>query len=171
MSDRRCATEGCLGTLPAGVGTHCPRCGGTVFLTEPKRRRWILPLVALLALAVVLLIFSARQQMQPTASPAGRPALVQAHELAARMTAANARDEAYADIMQRALAQHDYEYACQLGGEMTMASNRDRYLLVIVEEALKGQEPKWATQAAEQMVNALDRDAALKKIMQATSGK
>jgi hypothetical protein len=124
-----------------------------------------------LAIGVIILIFSVRVGSPSTASPVGRPALVQAHELAARMTAANTRDEAYADILQRALAQHDYEYACQLGGEMTMASNRDKYLLVVVEEALKGQEAQWATRAADQMINAADRDAALKKIMQATSGK
>jgi len=170
-SVRRCATVGCLGTLPARTGKHCPRCGGTVFL--PRRRRgWR---VLLVPLAVLGIIFGAKLLRTNTGLPStatpDRQALVEAHDVAAQMTAFNARDTAYAEILHRALAQHDFEYACQLGDEMTQMSTKDKCLLETVEEALKAHQPEWAKRAAGEIVEFSIRDDAFKKIMDSASAK
>ena len=172
MSDRRCATEGCLGTVPAGIGKHCPRCGGTAFIPTKRSRRWIwASAVLVLALGGGLLTISGNSRTASTTSHGARSDLIQARALAARMYNPSARDEAYADVIKRAIAQHEFEFACSIGGELTLADNRDKSLQLIVEEALKSQQPKWATHATEYMVTPGKRDAALKRIMEATAGK
>src|SRR6185437_10437307 len=103
MPERRCATEGCTGTLPDGKGKHCPRCGGTTFLNPRKRPSWIRLVALTLALAIAIGIFTARSIHQPmsTGTSASRAELTQSYEVASRMTSANARDDAYADIVHR----------------------------------------------------------------------
>jgi hypothetical protein len=170
MAVRRCATQGCPGILPAGTGTHCPRCGGTRFVRERRLvRRLLFAGVLALGIVFVVLVLGRHEGMPATGSSSGRRALVEAHEVASRMSATNTRDEAYADIVRRALAQQDYEYACEVGGEMSTSSIKDKCLLDVVEEALKAHQKAWATRAAEEMNNVGDRDAAFKRILNATT--
>src|SRR5258706_15870636 len=115
MGVRRCATQGCSGTLPAGTGTHCPRCGGTRFVREGKLGRRVVFITLLaLAIAFVVISFQRHGEMPATGTPSGRRALEERHEAAARMSNNSLRDEAYADLVRGALAQQDFEYACQI---------------------------------------------------------
>jgi hypothetical protein len=176
MSLRHCATEGCPGTLPPRKGKHCPRCGGTEFLKPRRARRWVLvisaSLVVLAALAITIGLVSSRDSATakfPTTPQ--RQALMDARDLAAKMTVPIARDEAFAEVIHRALAEHDFEYACQLGNEMSIPTLKDKSLLEIVDEALKGHQTLWANRAADLMVVATNRDAAFRKIMDTGADK
>ena len=171
MSERRCATAGCPGTLPAGIGTHCPRCGGTEFLGRKRNARKRAVVLILVAFAVVVSLITARQSRRAPRSSAHSQALIEAHDVAGNMTSATARDDAFADIVKRALAKHDYEYACQVANEMTMSNARDKSLKEILEDTLKSHETHWAKVAAESMIQTQDRDAALRRIMDAGQGK
>jgi hypothetical protein len=168
-SIRRCATRGCTGSLPAGKGKHCPRCGGTNFQRPGlgRRRAWLL-LMAGLGIAAIAIVIAKRTAVP---IPPERRALIEAHDLASRMTMANARDDAYEQIVHGALAHHDFEYACQVSGEMVMSSSKDKCLLAVVEEALKTHQQTWAIRAADEMVMTSSRDDAYKKIMDAATHK
>jgi hypothetical protein len=174
---RHCATKGCPGTLPAGKGVHCPRCGGTQFLPAaalrpPRRGRRVLLIVPaiLVLVAAPIIIFKSRHGL-PSTGTLERPALEQAHDVAERMTMLDARDTAYAQILHRALAQHDFEYACEIGNEITQLDVKDKCLLETVEESLQAHQPAWANRAADQIVEIQERDEAFKKIMDAGSSK
>ncbi len=168
MSTRYCATDRCSGMLRAGIGSHCPRCGGTAFLPPRRRARWaVLILLAVLAAGAAFILTSSRKTAR-VATPERRT-LVEAHDVAVQMTIPSARDDAYAVIVHRALAQHDFEYACQLGGEMSIPSNKDECLLAVVQEALKLNQRDWATRAAGEMVNPSNRDDAFRKILDAAA--
>jgi hypothetical protein len=131
----------------------------------------LLGVLPLLVIAGAMLIAESRLRVNSAPLPAGRQALVDAHEVAAQITAPNARDEAYGDIVRRALGQRDYEYACEVGSEMTIPSNKDKCLVEVVEEALRGGQPDWATRAAGQMVSMGYRDAAFRRIMNARGAR
>jgi hypothetical protein len=170
MSVRRCATAGCLGTLPWGVGKHCPRCGGTVFIHRRRRGRRALLIVLVVLVGIVPTRLFRTVRLRSTVSKERR-ALVEAHDVAARMTGINARDDAFAQILHRALAQHDFEYACEIGDEMTQLSAKDKCLLETVGEALKAHEPAWANHAADEIVEISIRDEAFRKIMDSAAPK
>lgn len=177
MSVRHCGTKGCPGTLPEGKGVHCPRCGGTQFLPAaalrpPRRGRWALLIVPALMVVVAapIIIFKSKHRVASTATPE-RPALVQAHDVAERMTMLDARDTAYAQILHRALAQHDFEYACEVGNDITQLGIKDKCLLETVDESLKAHQPAWANRAADEIVEIQERDEAFKKIMDAGSSR
>src|SRR5258706_13612448 len=97
MGVRRCATQGCSGTLPAGTGTHCPRCGGTRLVRERGvgRRGVVITLLGL-ASAFVVRSFQKHAEMPATGPPSGRRALEERHEARARMSNNSLSDEAYA---------------------------------------------------------------------------
>jgi hypothetical protein len=170
MSVRRCATEGCLGTLPRGIGKHCPRCGGTAFIRPRPRGRRVLLITLVVLAGIAGTRFFRSVRLRSTVSNERR-ALIQAHDLAARMTGINAQDDAYAQILHRALAQHDFEYACEIGDEMTQLSAKDKCLLETVDEALKAHEPAWANHAADEIVEISIRDEAFRKIMDSAAPK
>lgn len=167
MSVRHCAREGCGGTLPAGKGTYCPRCGGTVFLRGQRRGRWVLWGLSLLLIGAIAITALKHSSRRSAALTPQRQALMEARDLASRMTVPIARDDAYADIIHRALSEHDFESACQLAEAMSIPTLKDKSLLEIVDQALKEREPTWATRAAEQMTVPASRDDALKKIKDA----
>jgi hypothetical protein len=163
MSLRHCATKGCLGTLPIGRGKHCPRCGGTEFLPRRRRGRRVL-LILIIALGVGTVF---RYERKAPVSAVDRRRLEEMRDVAANMTETSVRDDAYAKILHQALAQHDFEYACELGGDMTGTDAKDKCLLETVEEALKAQQPAWAKTAAGEIVEISIRDEAFGKIMEA----
>jgi hypothetical protein len=101
----------------------------------------------------------------PPTSSAIRGNLDSAMELAGQMTMPNARDEAYAKIVRRALEPHDYEYACRAADQMTIMNSKDQTLGTIVDDAIKAGQRAWARRAAELMVMPNNRDAALKRIL------
>jgi len=170
MFVRRCATPRCTGALPAGKGKHCPRCGGTAFLPPSRPSRGLL-LAALVVVAVTGSLFALRAVSVRRPIPVERRPLMEGRDVAARMTLASDHDEAYAKLIHRALAIHDFEYACELAGEITMSQSKDQSLLEIVNAALAAHEPQWASRAADQIVMSQDRDLALKKILDAGSQK
>ena len=172
MAERHCATAGCTGTLPQGKGQHCPRCGGTKFTGDGPKRRTGLGVVflAILVAAGAALFFGRHTAFPPKSSPERRE-LEQAYELASKMTQPTSRDEAYSDVVHRAMEKGDYEFACKVGGEMMMAAARDKCLREIVDEALTNDHVDWAKRAAEEMTMPADRDAALKRIMDHAAGR
>src|SRR5262249_11566441 len=134
-------------------------------------RRIVMTLLAVaIVLGSVFALYSVRQKaaVRSTATPQ-RQSLMDARDLAAKMTLFSAWDEAYADIVHRALPHGDFESACQVGCEMTVGSSKDQALLETVQAALQARQPMWATRAADKMTMTSDRDAAIKKILAATS--
>jgi hypothetical protein len=103
----------------------------------------------------------------PPTNSAIRGDLESAIELAGQMTMPNARDEAYAKIVRRALEPHDYEFACRAAEQMTIVNTKDQTLGTIVDDAIKTGQRAWARHAAEFMVTPTNRDAALKRILDA----
>jgi len=171
MRVRRCATEGCRGTLPIGIGKHCPRCGGTAFIPQKRRGgRVVLIILASFAVAAIVRFFRSHAGL-PSTETSDRSSLVEAHDLAANMTGIDARDEAYAEILHHALAQRDFDYACQVGDEMTEMNKKDKCLLETVEAALQAHQPGWAHRAADEIMEMSMRDEAFRKIMDRASGK
>jgi hypothetical protein len=120
-------------------------------------------LVLAVAVAVSLMYVKSHRALNLTPE---RQRLIQAYDVASRMTLPTARDEAYADVVGRALREHDFEYACEVSGDMTMPTPKDKCLRDIVEEALSAHQNAWASRAAEEMVMPTARDAALKRIME-----
>lgn len=186
MSIRRCANPTCTGVLPDDKGKHCPRCGGTEFkestgssgsafrLLGYLLRRRLLIVLALLIVAGVVLIYLIRTEPQLLPAPLvegpvtpERRQLMDLYEIASKMGMLDARDKAYADIVRRALAQNDFEYACKVGESIGMYTHKDKALGEIVDAAIDAHMDQWADRAAELMASVSNRDAALGKIMEA----
>ncbi len=107
MAIRRCATNGCLGTLPAGAGKHCPRCGGKKFLQPHRHTRRV---VVLLLALIVVTIGVLRLTVWATPVTPERKALIEQRKLADKLGSID-RDKAYSHIIGKAIAQQDFDYA------------------------------------------------------------